>query len=654
MPTNPNSRGFQRSDMKFFALLLLICLGVLATLSTLGCSSCGGTSTSNLVNRQGTTLFNAHLNPQVIDPQSSYSAGDQVDLNLAGYVGGLEPVNLVWGPPPGAANVTFPGIQPEPGGPPYTFRGVTPTQIDSGIHVSYQVSAAMTSQAIFYDHVRIEQGQNFTSVGMYHQIANQQPQLSASTLPIPPTEGASPVVVDAWKVEHYSDVETQLTTPICQDLVAQAQSANIFFAWKLPVADAFLPNQPYAVPVIGATGALPSASILTYGSGNVDLPLELRDDASTWAQDHLPAAAGEMWVALGVPQDAEITCPTGLNVDFFSVMVNTAFDLTGRPDDCAGCALDYYGCYRTETLPPALRSAALLAGLSPNAVAADGFTCLGNDVLLATDETWLFEDFTESLVLKPLDQIYLHYYVSNNSNTPIVLNLAPAPTLPGATWVIHPGQAGNPWQPDMGQVVGTQVTVPQNNMFHFHIFSGVPAGTPADTYEYVLTLSGTGITPASWRGSTLLVVNADATLPDPPPPDPAVGLGGSAGSPTVTPGAAITYTLLIHNTGALDLTGLVLTDPIPANTTYQSCSGADACAQAGGTVTWNLASLGIGQTASVSLAVQVNAGVGTGTVISNAGYHVSTGQSVGASGTTINVTVGSAGPHKIFIPVIRR
>lgn len=656
MPSNPNVHSFQRGDLKFFSLLLLICLGVLVSFSTLGCGEggggggCGGSTSSNSVDRGMESLFAAKSQPETLNPQSSYNLGDRVELKLKGYLPGSNPGQFIWTPPYGAVNFQFPGRQPDPGGPPYSFSGLTPEQIATGFNVSYQVSQGMVNQGYFFDSLSILQGESGVSSQISHFSVSK---LAVETSPksLPTRQLNAPQASDIWYVNHYTDVETNLTTQVCEDMLAQAQSANAFMAWRLPVADTIQPNQAYTVPILTQPGSSPTVILETYGAGDVPMPLEVRGAASEWANQNLPAAQGEMWVALGVKPGAALTCPAGLNVNAYSLNAEIQLDLTGRPNDCAGCVLEFFGCYKTEAMPAALRAAAALA---PNSLTTNGYTCLGEDMVLNMGN-WEYHDFTESLLLKPGDPIYIHYFVFNTGGDPITLSLAPAPTLPGAAWVIRPGQAGNPWVADMGAVVGSQVTIPGNyGEFHFHIFSTVPAGTPAGSYTYALTLSGTGIDPASMSGSTLLAVSDTGGLPDPIDPDPAVGLSGAAEGATVPAGGNISYTLLIHNTGALELTNLVLTDAIPANTSYVSCGGADSCTQAAGTVTWNLASLGAGHTASVNLTVQVNAGVGNGTIISNTGYSVSTGQSVSASGAAINVTVGSAAQHKIYIPVIRR
>src|SRR3989454_120890 len=104
--------------------------------------------------------------------------------------------------------------------------------------------------------------------------------------------------------------------------------------------------------------------------------------------------------------------------------------------------------------------------------------------------------------------------------------------------------------------------------------------------------------------STLVTTNAASmTVTKTDAPDPVVA------------GANITYTIATQNTGTGGLTGVVLTDAIPANTTFVSASAGGTLAA--GTVTWNIGNLAAGATSTQTLVVQVGAGVPNGTVITN-------------------------------------
>jgi uncharacterized repeat protein (TIGR01451 family) len=92
---------------------------------------------------------------------------------------------------------------------------------------------------------------------------------------------------------------------------------------------------------------------------------------------------------------------------------------------------------------------------------------------------------------------------------------------------------------------------------------------------------------------------------------PALSITKAAEPVPVYSGQLLTYTLTVQNTVLGDATALPITDQVPLNTTYVSCSG-DACGESGGLVTWNLALLPAGGTAHVVLTVRVDADLPTG------------------------------------------
>ena len=75
---------------------------------------------------------------------------------------------------------------------------------------------------------------------------------------------------------------------------------------------------------------------------------------------------------------------------------------------------------------------------------------------------------------------------------------------------------------------------------------------------------------------------------------------------TLLPGDPITYTMIVENTGVGDATNVVVSDQVPANTVYVSCSGGTSCGAAAGTVTWTIGTLAPGDTATVSFTVSTS------------------------------------------------
>jgi uncharacterized repeat protein (TIGR01451 family) len=72
----------------------------------------------------------------------------------------------------------------------------------------------------------------------------------------------------------------------------------------------------------------------------------------------------------------------------------------------------------------------------------------------------------------------------------------------------------------------------------------------------------------------------------------------------VKAGERITYTITVTNEGPGDAQGVVVTDPVPSDATVQEVQ--DGGTESGGTVTWNLGDLTVGQSVSVHLVVLVD------------------------------------------------
>jgi serine protease len=95
-----------------------------------------------------------------------------------------------------------------------------------------------------------------------------------------------------------------------------------------------------------------------------------------------------------------------------------------------------------------------------------------------------------------------------------------------------------------------------------------------------------------------------------PPPAPDLSLSKTNNNTTLRPGDTTTYTLSLTNSGTRDASGIVLTDTLPANTTFNSAS--DSGVLSGNTVTWNIASLIVGETISRTITVTVNDSINAG------------------------------------------
>jgi uncharacterized repeat protein (TIGR01451 family) len=676
-PTDLSPIASPKQNAGFFryvVALLLISVAAFLSFSTLGCFSCNdsGSNDSNSTTSIMTSKKNmanpapVTANVQTLSAQLAYRPGGKINLALRGAWDGAGNGRMNWSPPLGVETVEFPGLQPEPGGPPYVFTNVTLAQATAGIPVAYTVPPPITNEngvveTSFDDDLgvfgpnSIEYQVSSTS----HNYASSQSGSAVIQLAGPaglPVRASSAGPFPVWSVQRYMDISAHLDQAVCQDMVTQGKSANAFMAWRVPVADQIVPNQSYPMPLI-SSGAFHPLITLYYGSGSLEMPLEVRFAATKWANANLPAAPGEMWLALGLDPNATITCPV-MNTDSYSFLSDLSFDLSGRPQACENCVLPAYSCYKTGSAAEAAVLGAaldLLGSDVPRAALAGNTTCLGPaETTLVDGDTsnWLFEAFDTFLNLKPSDPIEIHYWIQNNSSSAQVFNFSTTSNLPGVTWTIYPGKSSNPWEPDLDHpLTGTSVNVPGSGWFHFYIRGVTPVGASAAQYSYAMTVTGTSAVPTSWKGSTILNVSSTGQLPEPDPPVAAVKLSGAATPSPAHPNQDLTYTLTVNNSGALKLTSLVVTDTLPANTTYVSCSGADNCSLTDNTVTWNLASLDAWLTRSMILVVRVNGGLPAGTLLSNTAYSVTTGQGVSASGTAVTTSVD---PYRIYLPIIKK
>src|SRR5207249_2825326 len=133
-------------------------------------------------------------------------------------------------------------------------------------------------------------------------------------------------------------------------------------------------------------------------------------------------------------------------------------------------------------------------------------------------------------------------------------------------------------------------------------------------------------TPAAGAAITTTVSSSPAlTLSKTDAPDP------------VNAGSNITYTLSYSNTGNANATGVVITDTVPANTSFVSATGGGTLAA--GIVTWNIGALNAGTSGSVQLAVSINTPIANNTTITNATFAIDCNETAPTSGAAITTTV---------------
>ncbi len=101
------------------------------------------------------------------------------------------------------------------------------------------------------------------------------------------------------------------------------------------------------------------------------------------------------------------------------------------------------------------------------------------------------------------------------------------------------------------------------------------------------------------------------------PASPTISLTKTASAPQVNPGDTITFTMTWGVDSNSQATNVVLTDPVPANTTFVSANNGGVYNSGTNTVTWTLGTKNPGDTGAVQLVVKAFTPLASGTVIKN-------------------------------------
>ena len=151
---------------------------------------------------------------------------------------------------------------------------------------------------------------------------------------------------------------------------------------------------------------------------------------------------------------------------------------------------------------------------------------------------------------------------------------------------------GNNRQRVLGDYV--QMKAVSNCFFGSFTGNGVPFGRPFANHDPIFF-------------NVCVAPTADLSITKTDSPDP------------VTTGDDLTYTVTVTNNGPDPATSVVVTDNLPAETTFVSCSstGGGVCGGSGNNRTVTFPLLPSGQSATITLVANVNCSVADGTVISN-------------------------------------
>jgi uncharacterized repeat protein (TIGR01451 family) len=172
------------------------------------------------------------------------------------------------------------------------------------------------------------------------------------------------------------------------------------------------------------------------------------------------------------------------------------------------------------------------------------------------------------------------------------------------------------------------------------------AGASGSVTMTVLVTAGSGTV-----DNNAFSIEADGILPIFGPPVSTDIVGGpvailtiSKTAPaTVASGGSLTYTIDYSNDGTGDALAVVITDTVPAGTTFVSAT--DGGTEAGGVVTWNIGTVAAGASGSVSFTVTVDAAPDS-TVVNDT-YSIAGEGLPAVVGSPVTTAVGAAGPTAI-------
>jgi len=504
--------------VRTFGLLLLTVL-LLVGLSALtwceeDCScSCSdpscGTSKKNVGSAK---KVQAHIvggpeNPLWIAP------GDPVHLRMRGQAAGANPgnLNLVYTPPPGAANVQFEGRQPderrEDGS--YVFNnmpvhegGETTWQTEE-INVSYDAPSPPAGQdmTIAVDNLNVQQpnGEQDSASQSYpvqSSSSASSPPIGTDLPTIPTSSEAQSATYYLWQVETWHMLESErLTTEVCQEWLEPLLQADAFIGVQFPLIGATPPyTGAYSLPVAMRDAYFPAVKLTdntTFPPKTVlTVPLEYKPQYLTFLSTALPWKDNERWFALGVKEGASVACPPNLNLapGKWEIKTEAWLDFGGAQNACAECVLPVYYCYEGQELPD-LPVAIPAQALSLVGAAHQGWgiTCVGPQLLRIADENAGNPSFflagMGAATVSATERVTFSHTAAKLTSGSVNVTLAATSTL-GGSWTFYTD--ANPPIPIVAPIPlnGSSSTTWYKE---FLVAGVIPAGAQAGAHTLYLT-----------------------------------------------------------------------------------------------------------------------------------------------------------------------
>jgi uncharacterized repeat protein (TIGR01451 family) len=236
-----------------------------------------------------------------------------------------------------------------------------------------------------------------------------------------------------------------------------------------------------------------------------------------------------------------------------------------------------------------MTTTASVSSTTPDPVPANDTDTEDTDVLDGTD---LSVSLTDSVDPVTAGEQVTYTIVVSNSGPPTATGVALDFTLPAGTSFVSADTGGS-------AAAG-------------HVTWGLPDLDPGGSATVTVTVQvASGQTSALSASATVSVDQPDtdpsndsATEPTAVTTSADLSLVKQADADAVAGGGRITYTIEVSNLGPSDAQSVVVTDPLPAGTTFVSAT--DGGAESAGVVSWDLGTVSSGQAPSITLVVEVD------------------------------------------------
>jgi len=306
-----------------------------------------------------------------------------------------------------------------------------------------------------------------------------------------------------------------LTADLCQDGVDLLRSDTAFIALRFPVQPPPLADtDPYTLPVCLGDGYSPYLGLLDERSVPattiLTAALEYKPRYLTFAENELPAAPGEHWLALGAVTSSTVGCAglPELPAGQWEVQADLWLDFGGLQDTNLGAVLPIYYCYEGQASPIPL--GVLGARASATSYQGWGITCLGPDSLTLRDGPGDWELAGEGIgwvtATQTISFAHTLYNWTLYPHPPLTFTLEATSTLP-AGWAFYADPAGQ--TPLVGPVR-------VDDYLEFWVFGQAPADAADGPYELFVTARTGDALPADQQATDLMWVG-DWVAPPPSP-----------------------------------------------------------------------------------------------------------------------------------------